>query len=248
MSGYHAAKILARRVVSPTVIVLDLEVAPTLQFQPGQWLDFVVPPYEWVGGFSPASLPSELPKVSIAVKRSNHPPSQWVHSEESKQVGRPVQVQVGGKCVLNTSQFDTQPVVFCAGGIGISPLLSMYRQWAQLQQSRTANSPPRASFLYSVSTEEELVFREELVLAASSSSDVIFTLTQKSNWSPNLKTTLESQGVECRTGRYMKEFLQAADPTSAFYLCGPPNMLDEGVDMLEKRGIDKRNLHFERWW
>jgi ferredoxin-NADP reductase len=246
MSGYHTAKILARRVVSPTVVVLDLEVAKTLHFQPGQWLDFRVPPYEWVGGFSPASLPSELPKVRLAVKRSLHPPSQWVHSEESQQLGRPVQVQVGGNCVLDTARLETQPVVFCAGGIGISPLLSMYRQWTQLLQGKDS---PQASFLYSVSTEEELVFGEELAQqAALANHRLIFTLTQQPSWSDALQTKLQDQGVDCRTGRHMKDFLLDADPTSAFYICGPPSMLDEGVDLLEKRGVDQRNLHYERWW
>jgi len=173
MAGYHAAKILQRKLVSPSVVVLDLEVATTLKsFQAGQWIDFVVPPYDWIGGFSPASLPGDLPKVTIAVKRSKYPPAAWVHSEESKVLGRGVKVQVGGKTVLDTSNIDKQAVVFCAGGIGISPLLSMYRQWNVLQQKQHSrkedNRLPSASFFYSVSREEELVFLDELLETVSS--------------------------------------------------------------------------------
>ena len=257
MAGYHPAKIVARQLVSPTVIVLDLEVkSSTFKFQSGQWLDFMVPPFEWVGGFSPASLPRDLPKISIAVKRSNHPPSQWVHSDESKAIGRDVKVQVGGSCILDAKNLDTQPVVFCAGGVGISPLLSMYRQWTQLQQEnliRRTDTSPKAYFLYSVSSEEELVFKDELMqLGANTDArnrhEIIVTLTRQSTWNRQAKCRLESQGVQCRTGRYLKEFLLGANVNSAFYICGPPSMLDEGVILLQKRGVSRENLHFKRWW
>ncbi len=286
MSGYHAAKILSRRIASQSVIVLDLEVPTLTSFQPGQWIDFMVPPYKWIGGFSPFSLPSELPNVSIAIKQSNHPPSQWVHSNESMEVGRAVQVQVGGKCVLSTLETSsspdggvlskTQPVVFCVGGIGISPLLSMYRQWSHLQQQCLIDKDeghviPPSSFLYSVSTEDELVFQKELVetttllksmehtptcthnLKSSNSNSrskhsLIFTITQSQEWKDDLKNEFERHGVQCKTGRFMKDFLQDANPTSSFHICGPSAMLDEGVELLQNRGVSKEHIHFERWW
>ena len=261
MAGYHAARIIGRKLVSPTVVVLELEVAPSLTFQPGQWLDFQVPPYEWTGGFSPASLPSELPNVTLAVKRSSYAPSTWCHSAESKELGRPVKVQVGGKAVLDTANLQTQPVVFCAGGIGISPILSMYRYWNELQQQakNPSENGPSASFLYSVSREKELVFLDELLQVTSSSQkntarnlrqNLILTLTQQPKWTETLQQKLESStvSVSCRTGRFMEDFLQSADPKSAFYLCGPPAMLDEGVEILQERGIKDADIHFERWW
>ena len=269
-TGYHVAKILARRVASPTVVVLELQVlGSSFRFQPGQWVDFRVPPHDWIGGFSPASVPSDLPKITLAVKRSDHAPSQWVHSASSSEIGREIHIQVGGTCVLDTATIDQQSVVFCAGGIGISPLLSMYRYWNELQrqyycknrQEQDGSCPvlegaPTVSFLYSVPTEEELVFGDVLVHEASVTNNnhdipppqITFTLTQQPAWTDSLKSSLEARGVVCRTGRLMKEFLQQADPTSTFYLCGPPAMLDEGIDLLERWGIDKDHVHFEKWW
>jgi propane monooxygenase reductase subunit len=280
-NGFQIAKILSRRTASSTVVVLELEILTKqagaaaaanstassipFTFQPGQWVDFVVPPYDWVGGFSMASLPRELPRMQLAVKRSSHAPAQWVHSEESFETGREVHLKVGGNCILNQEKIPSQ-VVFCAGGIGISPLLSMYRFWTEFHQQKRKNnkagvtepSAASASFFYSVSTEDELVFIDELTeLAKTNNSheksgknhELILTLTQQEEWR-NLerKSILESLGVECRTGRWMKEFLQQADPTSHFYLCGPPAMLDTGVDLLQNRNIDKKHIHFEKWW
>lgn len=255
-SGYHIGKILARRVASPTVVVLDIDVPKEVTFQPGQWIDFVVPPYSWIGGFSMANLPSD-PFLTIAVKRSNHPPSQWVHSDESKELGREVHVKVGGQCVMTDEIVCSgQPVVFAAGGIGISPLLSMYRYWTEGQKQRENPQKiptPSASFFYSVSREEELVFGNELVsLVQSNSNDgrtkinhrLVFTLTKQTEW----KNIQDSEHIEYKKGRCMKEFLQEADTDSVFYLCGPPAMLDAGVEILKQRGIKKQSIHYERWW
>jgi ferredoxin-NADP reductase len=259
-TGYHLGKIIARRVVSPTVVLLDLVVPSALQFQAGQWLDFMVPPHAWVGGFSLASLPSELPRVTLAIKKSDHPPSQWVHSSNECQKDCIVQVQVGGTCILdesnNNCNHNNKPVVFCAGGIGISPLLSMYRRWTQLQLTRKQQDVPCSSFFYSVSTEEELVFRDELVettrqLAAiqeKQKHSLILTLTRQAEWTTSQRNLLESNHVQCRTERYLQEFLSNASATSVFYLCGPPAMLQEGVHLLKQRGIDHANIHFEQWW
>lgn len=269
------AKIVSRHMASQTVMILELELqasSSSFQFQPGQWVDFMAPPCDWIGGFSPASLPSELPNMTLAVKRSRHPPSQWVHSEESK-VGQSCQVQAGGTCVLDTASaiHQRQPVVFCAGGIGISPLLSMYRYWnqqLQLQQQQHSNNNddtsvgkdktqvPSSSFLYSVSTEEELVFRDILVEEATNAKNLstaaqqlTITLTQQKAWTLQLKQDLESRGIRCRTGRCMKEFLAAADSAASFYLCGPPAMIDEGIDILQQqRGIPPDQIHYEKWW
>jgi ferredoxin-NADP reductase len=140
---YHSAKIIHKYMASPTVAVLQLHVPATLTiFSPGQWIDMVVEPYDWIGGFSIASTPRELPTMTIAVKRSNHPPAKWVH--DTSKLNDLVQVSVGGTCILDniivptTTTTTTTPAptttataaatttVFFAGGIGVSPILSQY--------------------------------------------------------------------------------------------------------------------------
>ena len=53
-------------------------------FQPGQWVDFHAPGLITLGGFSIVSPPSQLTSsrtFEIAVKRSQHPPAHWVHTQ-----------------------------------------------------------------------------------------------------------------------------------------------------------------------
>lgn len=233
---FHIGRIVAKRAASPTVTVLDLNIPSLSSFMPGQWVDFMAPPNEWVGGFSLSSSPRDLPNVTLAVKSSSQKPSQWVTTESKE--GDAVEIQVGGTCVLRRN-LDA-PALFCAGGIGISPLLSMYREHVQ-ERGNTG----RASFLYLVPSEEELVFIDELVdLALRNGDRLVVSLTQQDKWTKPLN------GVECLTGRsVMQSFLQSDLTNNAiYYICGPPSMLDEAVDMLEQRNVPPANILYEKWW
>lgn len=284
MSGgrFHAGKIVARRLASPTVAVLDLHVpessSSSFTFEAGQWIDLTAPLQSWVGGFSPASLPRELPRLTVAVKKKKKnrsseqhheddddaPAVRWVHDVREDRTGAVVRVRAGGNTVLDTRD-RYRPVVFCAGGIGVSPLLSMYRQWTEWQNTlhsetshdggNVTTTTPTASFLYSVSDEEELVFVDQLVRQAAlgegvTKHDVTLTLTRRTTWNERRRDDLRCahHHVTCRTGRRVREFLHTADRASSFYICGPPAMLDHGVAVLQERGIEDEHIHFERWW
>ena len=86
-------------------------------------------------------------------------------------MGTRVQVQVGGSFFL-TEEDMQGPLLFIAGGIGITPLYAMLAHLVQqlpLLHLAHAQSPA-AYLLYSASTEEELVFKNELLELASSST------------------------------------------------------------------------------
>mmetsp|Transcript_18335 Transcript_18335/g.51097 ORF Transcript_18335/g.51097 Transcript_18335/m.51097 type:complete len:284 (+) Transcript_18335:113-964(+) len=178
---FHTGTIVKRFRISPTVMMLDIRVAPSLTtFSPGQWVDVLAKQADedWVGGFSIASSPRDLPTITLAVKRSDHPPAAWVHDDVRSAVGVPVEVKVGGSCVLD-DHLPLRPSVFCAGGIGISPILSQYREFLFRRDAMTAASTgrieancttntrttpgtPSTMFLYSASSAKELVFGKEL--------------------------------------------------------------------------------------
>jgi ferredoxin-NADP reductase len=229
-------------------------------FRPGQWVDFVVPSQTWIGGFSIASSPNDLPNLTLAVKKSSHAPAKWVH-EESR-IGQEVMLQVGGTCVLPplssaANEFLNEPPrVFLAGGIGISPILSQYREFLDQRASltKTTGSGPTVKFLYSVSDATELVFAEELVGLATSGralhpdDETIFSITRARQWSAN-SSCKYGDAVTLATGRIMNSFLADQAQNSIFYLCGPAKMLDDAVSFLRNtRGVEPSNIHYEKWW
>ncbi len=257
---YHVGTIIRKKLASPTVMVLDLKVPSLASFQPGQWVDFVVPPHPWIGGFSISSSPKDLPKLTLAIKKSSHAPATWVH--EVAQINQEVQIQVGGSCVLppidstaKDSFLSSPPRIFCAGGIGISPILSQYREF--LSQRASCATPtasgPATRFLYTVSQQAELVFAEELVTLFSdtkrynSSDHMVFSLTQASDW--DVDPSMHLGAVELKLGRVMKQFLDEVPKSAIFFLCGPPTMLEDAVTyLMEVRGVEAANIHYERWW
>lgn len=254
---YHVGRIIRKTLASPSVMVLDLNVPGLTSFLPGQWVDFVVPPHQWIGGFSIASSPRELPKLTLAIKKSNHSAATWVH--EKSQVDQEVHVQVGGTCVLpplDTTILSPSPRIFCAGGIGISPILSQYREFLSQRAILTSSKAPGPAtrLFYSVSQQSELIFGDELARLVKQAKEthgedqMIFSLTQAKHWDPAAESTF-GDAVELKVGRAMKEFLNNVPQDSIFYLCGPPGMLDEMVEhLVQSRNVQPSNIHYEKWW
>ena len=188
-------------------MMLDIDVPSLTSFRPGQWVDFVAKPNEWVGGFSVASSPRDLPIITLAVKNSKDLPATWVHDDNRSSVGLPVEIRVGGDCVLD-EKLPLRPSVFCAGGIGVSPILSQYREFLFLRDKTNplsaappdSNSSPDANtgietaatmFLYTASSATDLVFGSELAELSRQGSEqghdrMVFALTKQ-----NSKSTID---------------------------------------------------------
>jgi ferredoxin-NADP reductase len=117
----------------------------------------------------------------------------------------------------------------------------MFRQYVQ----ERGENGTGASFLYLVANEEELVFVEELMELAFLKNDrLVVSLTRQNEWNKLLK------GVECVTGRQaLHSFLRDKTPSNAiYYMCGPPSMLDDGLYMLQQKGISSERIVYEKWW
>lgn len=101
------AEVISISDASETVKLLTLKVAAKdFIFKAGQWVDFVVPGIERVGGFSMYTSPTQLVEdgtLGLAVKRSPHEPAQWVHTKCA--VGSQVRLRVGGDRLI----YDPQP-------------------------------------------------------------------------------------------------------------------------------------------
>ena len=243
---FHSGRIIRKFAASPTIVVLDLEIPTLSKFEPGQWLDFMVPPNKWIGGFSIVSCPKDLPNVTIAVKRSNHPPAEWVHQQSS--VGALVEIQVGGSCTLPDTA-EKHQAVFCAGGIGISPILCQYREYIR-RRDAAAYGKARTYFYYSVKSQDELVFEDELFELTSRNRDLdrlTVTLTKQTEWK-GLTNTDDLPNVEFRTGRFLQPFLDMMPLSAVYYICGPRLMLDHAVSQLKNRGVPQEHIRYELWW
>ncbi len=127
---------------------------------------------------------------------------------------------------------DERNVGMLAGGIGITPLLSICKFCTDLQLST------KITLLYGSRTEADIAFREELETMQQQNKNfkVIFILNQAdSNW----------QGaVGVVTADMIKREIPDYKETT-FYTCGPPAMVEVMEKLVESLGLPKTQLKRE---
>ena len=221
---------------TPTIKSFELDLAGhELGFKSGQWVDFFVAleGAEAVGGYSITSSPSVQSSISLAVKLDDgdHPVTNWLHGEA--QTGDGVEISLGGDFYYTPDM--NGPFVLIAGGIGLTPLMSIMRSIDE------ADTCAPATLIYSASTPSELLFRQELegIARRNPAIRLVFTITraEESEW-------------DGHTGRIDAELVRAAQISSdsLFFICGPPDMIRDIIAMLVELGVDGSRILYEQWW
>jgi len=229
------AQIAAITAATPSIHALRLRIPdPAFRFLPGQWVDLSIEidGATHTAGYSITTSPIHAGEIELAIKASaRHPVARWVH--ERAAVGERVQVSQGqGPFVYLPEMSDN--VVLIGGGVGITPLLSIFRH------VRDAGLPTQAHLVYSVSDSREILFREELEAAARNHDNlhVSITVTQPDpNW----------HGLTGRIDPVKLHALDVPDDT-LYYLCGPKGMVEDMSALLHDLGVPMNRIIFEKWW
>jgi ferredoxin-NADP reductase len=135
--------------------------------------------------------------------------------------------------VLHPEETD---LVFVAGGIGITPLMSM------LRHMRETEADLRVLLLYGNRTEEDIVFRDELAAIAREPSprlEVVHVLSQPSSAWAGERGHIDRDFILRHCGEDVTR--------KSFYLCGPPAMMDMVGQALRGLGVPPARLHTERF-
>jgi predicted ferric reductase len=137
---------------------------------------------------------------------------------------------------------ENAPLVFLAGGIGITPYLSMLRYAAEAGSARSIH------LVWGVRKAEELCYLSELeglkgrlpglTVTPVVSRDASFT-GRRGRIDADLLRQLGLLG-----SRVEKE---ARTLEAHWFLCGPTSMMEDLLKVLRKAGIRRRKIHFERF-
>lgn len=127
------------------------------------------------------------------------------------------------RCEFAQSYFhlreDTRPAVLIAGGIGITPILSM----AQALQRRSATL--------------------QLHCAARSRKDMAFRVQLLRDFPRGLALYSSADGERMDIER----IIAAAPDHAVFYVCGPPRLIDAVKRVAASKGIDSDRIRIERF-
>lgn len=189
-----------------------------------------------------------------------------------------MKVRVGGRFFypppeLNEKEADEiDRVVFVAGGVGINPIMSILEH-LHLESHFTPGRTRSLRLLYGTRAArgKKLLFYDRIgqILERQIESEPATTdtdymhrmtmyLTGHTHWSPD-----EVNGYErIKTGHIehvrrritFSDLQEALGPVAGrrntlAYVCGPPKMTDEFVDILSREdGMDSRRVLCEKWW
>lgn len=208
-------------------------------FKPGQACDLILPGQaannsaDTRHAFSIVSAPHEDELVFATRMRD----SAFKHALAQLQPGAPLELD-GPFGAMTLHKKTERPAVLIAGGIGITPFMSMIRHAAHSQ------SPQQLVLLYSNRRPEDTAFLAELqaLAAAYPHFQLIATMTDMAQ---------SAQTWNGPTGMIDSAFLQKTASglsNPIFYVSGPPPMVSAMRDTLEAAGMDEDDVRSEEFY
>lgn len=217
-----------REVAKETLLVIfDLRGAE-LDYRPGQyfWIELLDPPYEDEKGprrhISAVTSPTERGVIGLCTRLRD---SAFKRSLAELPIGAEVEIEPPkGEFVL--PEDTSRPLVFVAGGIGITTFRSM------LRYIQDEGLPHRVMLIYSNRDRASTAFLDELEEIERTNPNVrlIVTMTKDESWSG------ERRRVDAE---FFKDHLGENPNDARYMVAGPPGMAKAATAELRKAGIEE---------
>ena len=145
------------------------------------------------------------------------------HSRALSQLRPGTRVIAEGPYGAFTAGRSDRGVVLLAGGVGITPLRAMF-----------STLPGPVTLIYRASSEQDIVFRDELdAIAAARGAKVYYLVGSRAEI-----------GGDPLSPRMLRSLVPGLDQQEV-YVCGPSGMISAAVDALRGAGVPRRQIHFE---
>jgi ferredoxin-NADP reductase len=230
--------ILESRALSPTALELVVKRSNGSAFPyfvPGQYATLSFPTNKSIRGersFSIASAPTDPTVLRFGIRVGGHYTDtlRQLKPGDSGMVALPF-----GTFTFNPSR--DQRALFIAGGIGITPFLSMIR-------TATAEKlPNKLTLLYSVRSIDDIPYRSELEVLAKANPNFQYAIAVTSGAIPEHDVFIQ--------GRITSELIQQAlgnqTTGQSYFLCGPPAFMAAMLQALRGNGVPKHLVRTERF-
>ena len=179
--------------------------------------------------FTISSSPRDKEKITSTIKESGD----FTSTIGETGSGDPVSIEGPFGRFSNAFHQHEDDLVFIAGGIGITPLMSMLRYMHDVSSNK------RVTLLYANRTEEDIVFREELDNIQRSGSprlEIIYFLD-------NPADSWEGESGYINEEKMLKKIDDIHK--RSYYICCPEPMREVVLSILSKLKVDKDRIHLE---
>ena len=225
-----------REVAKGTLLVTFDLLGEEVAITPGQYFFVTLPDVGYqddkglLRHITVVTSPNERGVLGFATRMRD---SAFKRSLSELPVGAEVQVEPP-KGSFALPEDTSRPLVFIAGGIGITVFRSM------LHYIREEALPYRVTLIFSNRDRESTAFLDELQELAEETRDLrlILTMTQDPGWEGETRK-IDSQFVRDYLGEDLAE--------STFLVAGPPGMVEGVQAALAEAGVDEENVIAERY-
>jgi len=233
----QATRLLRREQVAAATFEFHLERPGNFEFKPGQAIDLVLPEAQGLTAdtrrhaFSLVSAPFD-DVLTIATRMRGSAFKQVLRAQTA---GSPLEID-GPFGSLTLHARASRPALLIAGGIGITPFISM------LRQAERNGWPQRLALIYSNRNPAEASFLDELRRLEHQTRNLrlVATMTRANGISP---------GWDGPIGRIDDELLRKVsaelDGEPICYIAGPPSFVQGMRQATNAAGIDDDDLRSE---
>lgn len=228
-------RIKDKKEIATDTLQVIFETDENFSFKPGQYcfVTLINPPYEDERGnkrhFSIVNSPNYKNIITITTRLRD---SGFKKSLKELPEGSAVELgPIAG--VFTLPEDSKRPYVFIAGGIGITPFISM------LRYIKEEKLPHNITLIYSNRDQSSTPFLEELqhLVQDVPNLKLILTMTDDPSW------VGEKRKVDAQ---FIKDYIQ--DVTiPQYFVVGPPPMVEAIQKALIEAGVDQANIKIEHF-
>lgn len=228
-------KIADKKEVATGTLQVTFQVNEEVSFKPGQYIFVTLKnaPYPDERGnkrhFSIVNSPDERGIITITTRLRD---SGFKKNLHQLAIGTEVELgPIAGSFVLPDD--TSKPLICIAGGIGITPYMSM------LRYEKTHNLGHKITLVYSNRDQNSSAFLSELESFAKTLPNfkLILTMTEDPSW----------QGEKRRIdANFIKEYFPEVNANN-YFVVGPPPMVEAIQKSLREAGVDIENMVVENF-